>query len=55
MEGNSTLGGIMTLIKDVMRKDNRFGSFVTCEPILRELDSFPSWFMERKFIPLIGY
>ena len=25
-----------------------------CEPTSRELDSFPSWLMERPFIPLIG-
>ena len=25
-----------------------------CEPISRELDSFPSWLMERPFIPLMG-
>ena len=25
-----------------------------CEPILRELDSFPSWLMDRKLIHIIG-
>ena len=30
-------------------------TLLPCEPISRELDSFPSWLMERKFITIIGF